>query len=181
MKKAALVVLVLFLGTSFAFADEKDTSKPLNNQDNTFYLGFGGGTDLLGANWNSNYAEEGGLAQVFGGYRFDQNWDCQLEVDNCFFEGNAFSQYNLRTLAAVKYAFSIEGWQPYLLAGPGIVYSSLLGVTASNLDVFGGLGVQFNLSTDTHLFVEAKYNFILPATGSFQDFPISTGLWVSLP
>ncbi|HXL72235.1 MAG TPA: hypothetical protein VN963_01300 [bacterium] len=185
MKKIAFLVLIFVFGTTFAFADDGDgdesNTKKTSNSSDSFFLGFGGGTDLPGTNWSSNYTIGGG-AQVFGGYSFDKNWALTLDVENWFFEGSGFSLYNLRTLASVKYAFSLEGWQPYLLAGAGLVYQGLsTGASASNLDALGGLGVQFDLTADTHFFVEAKYNFILPSAGSFQDVPISTGLWVGLP
>ena len=182
MKKTALLILVLLLGAPFAFADDRggtDDKKIAPNGD-SFYLGFGAIADFPGSNWSSNY-NPGYGAQIFGGYQFDRNWAFQLGTDNVSFEGPAYSLYNLRGLASVKYSFSVEGWQPYLLAGAGMTFQWLSAAGGTtNLDALGGLGIQFNLSKDAHYFIEAKYNFILPSTGSYQDVPISTGIWVNL-
>src|SRR5665213_364568 len=186
MKKTVLFILVLILGTTFAFAEERtgDESETQTTSGNNgaFFLGFGAGADLPGSNWSSNYTIGGG-AQVFGGYAFDKNLAVRLDEDNWFFEGTAFSLFNFRSLASIKYTFSVEGWQPYILLGGGMVYQTLsaTGTSSTNLDALGGLGVQFDLTADTRFFVEARYNFILPSTGSFQDVPITAGLWVILP
>ncbi len=186
MKKTVLFILVLFLGTTLAFADDRagseSNTKTSSNNSDSFYLGFGAGADLPDTNWSSNYAIGGG-AEVFGGYSFDKNWAVQLNEENWFFEGTNFSLYNLRSLASVKYTFSVEGWQPYLLLGGGVVYQTLstTGSGTVNLDALGGLGFQFDMTADTHFFVEARYNFILPSTGSFQDVPLAAGIWVNLP
>jgi hypothetical protein len=186
MKKIALLILIFVLGASFAFADDRDEdeskAKTTSNNSDSFYLGFGTGVDLPGTNWSSNYALGGG-AQLFGGYAFDKNWALRLDEENWFFEGTNFSLYNFRSLASIKYTFSVEGWQPYLLLGGGIVYQTLstTGSSSINLDALGGLGVQFDMTADTHFFVEARYNFILPSTGSFQDVPLTAGIWVNLP
>lgn len=186
MKKTTLFILVLLWGTTFAFADERtgndSDTKTSSKSSDFFFLGFGAGADLPGTNWSPNYTIGGG-AQVFGGYAFDKNWVVQLNEENWFFEGTGFSLYNFRSLASIKYTFSTEGCQPYLLAGGGIVYQTLsvTGNSSINLDALGGLGVQFDLTADTRFFVEARYNFILPSTGSFQDVPITTGIWVNLP
>jgi hypothetical protein len=182
MKKTAFLILVFLLGTTFSFADDRGgtDSKTTASHDDSFYLGFGAMADFPGTNWSSNY-NPGYGAQVFGGYQFDKNWGCSLELENVSFEGPAYSLYNFRGLASLKYTFSVEGWQPYLMAGAGTTFqwlSAAGGVT--NLDALAGLGIQFDLTKDTHYFIEAKYNFILPSTGSYQDVPISTGIWVSL-
>jgi hypothetical protein len=184
MKNIFLFILVLFLGTNTVFAADRSGSdsdtKATSTDSGSFYLGFGAGADLPGTNWSPNYTLGGG-ADFLAGYAFDKNWAVQLNEENWFFEGNSFSLYNFRSLASIKYTFSVEGWQPYLLAGSGIAYSSLLGSGAVNLDAVGGLGFQFDMTTDTHFFVEGRYNFILPSTESLQDIPLSAGIWVNLP
>jgi hypothetical protein len=186
MKKTVLLILVLVFGTTFAFADDRggndSNTKATSTGGDSFYLGFGTGTDLPSNNWSSNYTLGGG-AQVFAGYAFDKNWAVQLNEESWFFEGTAFSLYNFRSLASVKYAFSVEGWQPYLLLGGGVVFQTLsaTGSSSANLDALGGFGFQFDMTADTHFFVEGRYNFILPSTGSFQDIPLTAGIWVNLP
>ena len=183
MRKIILLILIMAFGTSFAFADTRDgdtdTATPSKKSD-SFYLGFGSGIDFHGSGWDTNYTLGGG-AQIFGGYAFNPNWALQVNVENWFFESNSFSLYHLRTFGSMKYTFSAQSWQPYLLAGVGSVYSSLVGVTAMTLDAIAGVGVQFDLTADTHFFVEGRYNFILPSTGSLQDIPLSAGIWVNLP
>lgn len=186
MKKTALLILIFILGTTFAFADTRtgddSNAKTTSKGSDYFFLGFGGGADLPGTNWSPNYTIGGG-AQVFGGYAFDKNWAVRLDEESWFFEGMGYSLYNFRSLASIKYTFTMDGLQPYLLAGGGLVFQSVsvTGTTSVNLDALGGLGVQYDLTADTHLFVEGRYNFILPSAGSFQDVPITAGLWVSLP
>jgi hypothetical protein len=186
MKKIVLLILVFILGTTFAFADARtgdDSNTKTNSKDSDyFFLGFGGGADLPGTNWSPNYTIGGG-AQIFGGYAFDKNLAVRLDEENWFFEGMSFSLYNFRSLVSIKYTFTADSLQPYFLVGGGIVYQSVsvTGTSSMNLDALGGLGVQYDLTADTHLFVEGRYNFILPSTGSFQDIPITVGLWVNLP
>ena len=126
MKKTALLILVLLLGTTFAFAQDRGgtDAKTKTLHSDSFYLGFGAIADFPGSNWSSNY-NPGYGAQIFAGYQFDRNWSCQLEGENVSFEGPAYSLYNLRGIASVKYAFSVEGWQPYLLAGAGMTFQWL--------------------------------------------------------
>ena len=197
MKRTFLFILIMVLGTTFASAqdrggdsDAKAVSPQKRSGDSdvkadsksggSFFIGFGSGTDLPGNNWSSNYTLGGG-AQAFCGYAFDPNWAVRVDVENWFFEGSDFSLYNLRTLASLKYTFSVEGWQPYLLVGGGLVYQALsTAATTFNSDVLGGVGVQFDLTVDTRFYIEGRYNLIIPATGSYQDVPITAGIWTSL-
>ncbi len=142
---------------------------------------MGTGADLPGANWNPDYYLGGG-AEVFGGYQADKNWSAQLEVGEWFFTGGGNSLYNLRPLLEAKYNFEGQGWQPYLLAGSGLVFQALSpsGDSTVNFDALGGLGIQLDLSARTHFFIEAKYNWILSQTTAFTDLPVSAGLWTGL-
>jgi hypothetical protein len=178
MKKTILFIFALVLGTTFVFADDSITIVSSKNND-AFFIGFGTGMDLPGSGWDKNYTLGGG-AQAFAGYLFDKDWALRADVDNWFFEGNSFSLYHLRTILSIKYTFDAKGWQPYLLAGPGIVCSSLLGVSAVNFDALVGLGVQFDLTADSRFFVEGQYNFDLPTGSSLEDIPITAGIWTSL-
>lgn len=193
MKKTVLLILVFLFASTFVFADERggaDTKTSLDNEDNNgFYLGFGSGLDLTGSNWNSALVTYGlgGIADVFGGYQFDKNLAVQAEIQNFIAEGsyaaNIISQYNLRSLVEVKYTFSTPICQPYLLAGGGVVYTLLnqasAYTTSVNADALGGLGFQFPVSSVSFIFLEGKYNFILSSTTSFQDVPITAGIWTA--
>jgi hypothetical protein len=112
----------------------------------------------------------------------DPNWAGQLDVEEWFFTGSGNSLYNLRVLAEAKYTFEGQGWQPYVLAGPGLVFQSLspTGDSTTNFDALGGLGVQFDLAPRTHFFLEAKYNFIMSQSTTFTDLSVSAGMWVGL-
>ncbi len=184
MKKAILFFLILSLGVSSAFAkshkaDSSDTDTATNSDP--LYFGIGTGADFPGSNWDSTYYVGGG-ANLFGGYELDKNLAVQLDVEEWFFTGGGTSLYNLRTMIEGKYSFDGQGWQPYVLLGPGLVFQNLspAGDSTSNFDALGGLGVQFDLAPKTHLFLEAKYNFIMSQTTTFSDIPISAGLWVGL-
>ncbi len=117
------------------------------------YIGIGTGLDVTGSNWNSASVTYGlgGIGDVFGGIQFDKSLSIQAEIQNFIAEGiyttNIISQYNLRGLVEVKYAFDMPGCQPYLLAGGGAVYTLLnqanAYTTSVNADVLGGLGFQF--------------------------------------
>jgi hypothetical protein len=193
MKKIVLLILALFIVTTFAFADDRggvETKTSSKEDDNSFYLGFGGGVDLTGSTWNSASVTYGlgGIGDVFGGFQFDKNLSIQAEIQNFIAEGtyttNIISQYNLRGLIEVKYAFSTPICQPYLLAGGGLVYTLLnqasAYTTSVNADALGGLGLQFPVSSASAIFLEGKYNFILSSTTSFQDLPITAGIWTKL-
>ena len=157
------------------------------NGSGYFYYGIGTGADLPGSQWNADdYVGAG--AQVLGGYQVDPNWAGQLDVQEWIFAGGGNSLYNLRVLAEAKYTFegqgpssaSGPGWQPYLLAGPGMVFQSLSpsGDSTANFDVLGGVGIQADLAPRTRWFLQAEANFIVSQTTTFTDVPISTGLWV---
>jgi hypothetical protein len=174
MKKFILKFLGVLLLAGAAMAQEAPTAHPL-------YLGIGTGVDLPGSNWDSNYLAGGG-AQGFAGYNLDKNWAAQLGLEEWFFTGGGTSLFNFRVLAEAKYTFDGAGWQPYLLAGPGLVFQALspTGDTASNFDALAGVGAQFDLAPQAKFFLEAKYNFILPETGSYQDVPVDFGLLVGI-
>jgi Outer membrane protein beta-barrel domain len=175
MKKAIFLLAAIFFSAGGVFAQDSE------KVSNPFYVGLGTGADLPGDNWNSDYYLAG-VADVFGGYQVDKNWAAQLEVEEEFFTGGGTSLYDLRVLAEAKYAFGGEGLQPYLLAGPGVVFQTLspTGDSTANFDALGGAGVQFDLAPRTHLFLEAQGNFILSRTTTFLDVPVSAGLWVGL-
>jgi len=173
--KAFLMTVLLFLSAGWVFGQATDTGK------DRIYIGLGTGADLPGSNWDPDYYLGGG-ADVFGGYQLDKNWAGQLDVQEWFFAGGGLSLNNVRVLAEAKYSFEGNGFQPYLLAGPGLVFQSLSigGESTTNFDAAGGLGIQFDLAPRTHLFLEAKANFILSQSTTFTDYPISAGLWVGL-
>jgi len=136
---------------------------------------------MPGSNWNPGYLIGGG-ANVFGGYNLDKNLAVQLDGDEWFLTGQGYSLYQFRLLAEAKYTFNGQGWQPYVLAGPGMVFQALSpgGTSTTNFDGLVGAGVQFDLAPRTHLFVEAKVNFIVSQTTTFVDVPLSAGIWVGL-
>jgi hypothetical protein len=176
MKTAILFLLILTLGASSAFSQDLK-----NTPTDPLYIGLGTGVDLPGSNWDPNYLLAGG-ANAFVGYTLDKNLAVQLDGDEWFFTGTGYSLYQFRVLAEAKYTFEGQGWQPYLLAGPGMVFQSLSpsGDSTSNFDGLIGAGVQFDLAPRTHLFVEAKANFILSQSTTFMDIPVSAGIWVGL-
>jgi hypothetical protein len=191
MKKTILLVSILFLGVSSAVLAHDDmhdkAAKDVNYERG--YIGVGAGADLTGSSWNSAGVTYGlgGVGDVFGGFQFDKSLSIQAEVQNSIAEGiyaaNIISQYNLRGLLEVKYAFDVPVCQPYLLAGGGVVYTLLnqanAYTTSVNADVLGGLGLQFPVSSVSYLFLEGKYNFILSSTTSLQDIPVTAGIWTA--
>lgn len=188
MKKVILSCLVLALCISSSFAKspsraggESNGGESAGQNNGTWYIGLGTGADLPGSNWDPNYLLGGG-ANAFVGYQMDKNLAVQLAGEEWFFTGTGYSLYNFRVLAEAKFTFGGEGWQPYLLAGPGMVFQALSpsGDSASNFDALAGAGVQFDLAPRTHFFIEAKYNFIMSQTTTFTDLPVSAGLWVGL-
>ncbi len=187
VKKTILFFLILALGTAFAFAGPAKKSKDKGDMDvnapqtDPLYIGLGTGVDLPGSSWDPNYLLGGG-ADVFAGYIMDKNLAFQLDGEEWLFTGTGYSLYNFRVLAEVKYTFNGRGFQPYILAGPGMVFQAIspLGDSTANFDALAGAGVQFDVAPRTHLFIEAKYNFILSQSTTFSDIPVSAGLWVGL-
>lgn len=183
MKKMILLFFILALGIAPAWAKSGRTAAGDVDADGSgsLYIGIGTGAALPGSNWDSDYYVGGG-ANLFGGYELDKNLAVQLDVEEWFFTGGGSSLYNIRTLLEAKYSFDGQGWQPYVLLGPGLVFQNLSpsGDSTSNFDALGGLGVQFDLAPKTHLFLEAKYNFIMSQSTTFTDLPLSAGLWVGL-
>jgi hypothetical protein len=192
MKKIFLLALVLFLSISSVVLAHDDTNNKSTNDTNyeRGYIGFAGGLDLITSSWNAagvTYGS-GGLADVFGGLQLDKSLSFQAEVENFIAEGtyatNIISQYNLRGLIAVKYAFDVPVIEPYLLVGGGLVYSLLnqqvnVYTTSVNADALGGLGLQLQLSSASYLFVEGRYNLILSSNTSLSDIPITAGIWTA--
>jgi hypothetical protein len=172
IKTVGLFLLALTLASS-VFAQETPV--------NPVYIGLGTGVDMPGSGWDPNYLLAGG-ANALVGYTLDKNLAVQLEGDEWFFTGTGYSLYQLRVLAEAKYTFEGRGWQPYVLAGPGMVFQSISpsGDSTSNFDALVGAGVQFDLAPRTHVFVEAKANFILSQSTTFLDIPVSAGIWVGL-
>jgi hypothetical protein len=182
MKNTTFILILAFWAASFAFADDSNTeSASTSGSNHPFYIGLGAGADLPGSGWDSDYYVGAG-ANVFVGYQLDKNWAVQLDAEEWFFEGGGSSLYNLRALAVAKYAFSVQGCQPYLLAGPGFVFQTAFptGDNTGNFDAMAGFGIQVDLGGRSHLFVESKYNFIVSQSSTFTDFPLSAGLWVGL-
>ncbi len=180
--RISILAFCLFVSGGMAFADTPTpTPTPGNPQLGGVYLGLGTGLDLPSSNWDPTYYV-GSTTNLLFGYGFDSNWGLQLDLEQLLFTGNGTNLYNFRGMVDLKYAFSVVGWQPYLLAGTGLVVQSLSPVANSttNFDALIGAGVQFDLWPKTHLFVEAKYNFILSQTTTFTDLPITAGLWVGL-
>ncbi len=197
MKKYVLVLgILLFAVVDVSFAEnitpivqvtpnatetpvDNKTTPNTNNTNKGFYLGLGTGIDLPGNNWDPTYYV-GSATSLFFGYGFDNNWGVLLDLEQDLFAGNGTNLYNFRGLIDLKYAFSVVGWQPYLLTGLGLVAQSLSPVTnnTTNFDALFGAGVQFDLAPQTHLYVETKCNFILSQTTSFMDVPITAGIWV---
>jgi hypothetical protein len=154
---------------------------PVSENENPVYLGIGTGVDLPGSNWDPNYLLGGG-SNAFLGYKLDKNFAVQLNVEEWFFTGTGYSLDNCRVLAEAKYSFDGQGWQPYVLAGPGLVFQVLSpsGDSTANFDALGGLGIQFDLAPRTHFYIEAKYNFIMSQSTTFSDVPVGAGIWVGL-
>ncbi len=146
-----------------------------------WYLGFGTGVDLPGSNWDTDF-QAGGGAQAFLGYRLGKDWAAQLDVEQWYFMGGANALNNLRALLELKYTFGGKGLQPYIVAGAGTVFQSIYpsGDNTANFDALGGLGIQADLGGQSHFYLEAKYNFIMPQSGSYNDVPITAGVWVGL-
>lgn len=178
MKKIIFSLLISALSlTSVSAAETHKVAD--NNGEGYFYAGLGTGADIPSNNWNSNFYVGSG-ANVFLGYQADENWSAQLNADEWFFTGSGYSLLNIRTIGEIKYSFAAQGWQPYLLAGAGTVFQTITPGAAStaNFDALGGLGVQFDVAPRTHIFIEAKYNFIISQVLTSTDVPLSAGLWV---
>jgi len=154
---------------------------PLSGSGSPLYAGVGGMVDQPLTGWDTgNYLGLGG--SLFGGYRVDDTWSVQFDIDQLVYSGGGNTLYNARFLAEAKYTFLGESLQPYLLAGPGLVFQALSPSSFStvNLTVVLGAGVQFDLGSPYHLFVEAKDHFVLPQGGIQMDLPITAGIWTNL-
>jgi hypothetical protein len=146
-----------------------------------WYMGFGTGVDLPGSNWDKDYLAGGG-AQAFLGYRLSKKWAAQLDVEPWFFMGGSNALNNVRGVLELKYTFAGKKLQPYVLVGAGMVYQTIYptGDNTTNFDALGGLGIQTTLGGQSHIYLEAKYNVILPKSGSSTDVPITAGVWAGL-
>jgi hypothetical protein len=177
--KIMIWLFISFLAFQSAFAQDSKNTQP--DQTNPFSLGLGTGVDLPGSGWDPNYLLGGG-ANAFVGYTFDKNLSFLLNLEEWFYTGTGYSLYQFRSLIEAKYTFDGAGWQPYVLVGPGMVFQALSpsGDSTSNFDAVAGLGAQFDVAPRTHVFIEAKYNFIMSSSTTYGDIPISAGLWVGL-
>jgi hypothetical protein len=175
VKKIILSLIFIFFAVS-ARAQESGVSS-----SHPLYIGVGTGVDLPASGFDPvDYV--GGGAHFFGGVRMNSDWSAQLDFEDWSFIGGDRAQYHFRFLAQAKYTFAGEGWQPYLLAGPGLSLRTFYfsGGSASNLDLQAGLGAQVNLGGDSHLFVQAALNSLIDANPVELDSPLTAGLWVGL-
>jgi hypothetical protein len=173
--KKIILLLAFFLLSASARAE--NTFNPAH----PFYIGLGTGLDFPISGWNPNYYVAGGT-HFFGGYRFNFNWSAELDVADWVFIGGDTALYNFRFLAQAKYTFDVDGWQPYLLAGPGLSLQTHYfdGGSASDPDFLAGAGAQLELGGHCRLFLQGELNLI-PASGSTAlDVPLTAGLWVVL-
>ena len=174
MKKIILSLIFAFLAVSAQAQESTGSSHP-------FYVGVGTGVDLPASGFDPAYYVGGG-AHFFGGVRMNQDWSAQLQFEDWSFLGGGHAQYHFRFLAQAKYTFAGAGWQPYLLAGPGLSLRTFYfsGGSASNLDLEAGIGAQVNLGADSHLFVQAALNSLIDANPVEMDIPLTAELWVGL-
>jgi hypothetical protein len=175
MKKIILMGVMFFAaaGLSPAFAQ---TAIPLPPAS-PWYLGVGLGEDVPGSGWNPNYYLGGG-GQLFAGCRMDADWSAQLDLEEWYYTGGGTSLYHFRVLAEAKYGLGGEIFQPYLLAGPGLVFQQLEsgGDIIAGFDFAAGAGAQAVLGNEKYIYLEAKINLILPSGGTLTDIPITAGL-----
>ncbi len=169
-----LFILLLACATAQAQSQEAPA--------NPWYVGVGTGLDLVGANWNSDYYVGGG-GLGFVGYQLDKSFSLQGDAEYWVFTGAGSSVTNPRFLAELKYTFDGKGLQPYVLAGAGfdLQFATPSGLSTANPDALAGVGLQLELSAQSHLFVEARYNFTLTDSLALQDVPVIAGLWTPLP
>jgi opacity protein-like surface antigen len=158
-----------------------ETTAAPDTEESPWSIGFGTGPDLVDSNWDPNYQVGGGGVE-FIGYKLDKNLSLRGEADQWIFTGGGFSDTNPRFLLEVKYTFEGQGWQPYILAGPGFAlqYGSPSGESTTNADALAGVGAQLDLGGKSHLFLEARYNLTLTQDVTLGDVPIVAGLWVGL-
>jgi len=170
-----------FLGLALCFVLAPMAQAQAPPADHPWYLGLGTGADLPGSGDDPDYYLGGG-PELFGGCRMDAHWGAQLGMEEWYFAGGGTALDDLRVLLEAKYTFEGEGLRPYLLAGPGISFreSSPSGVNNTDFDFAVGAGLEADLGSDKHLFLEAKYNLDLAPGGSAGDVPITAGLWVGL-
>ena len=167
--------------TVAATAPAKATATSTFAEVRGVYIGLGTGIDLPGTNWDPTYYA-GSTTDFLLGYSFDSTWGLQLDLDEATFTGNGTNLFNFRGLIDLKCTLGGVNCQPYLLAGTGLAYQSLspIAATTTNYDALLGFGLQFPIAPKSHLFIEAKYNFIESQTTSFGDVPITTGFWIGL-
>jgi opacity protein-like surface antigen len=178
--KKILMLLVLLSSVMPAWAATDNTAAS-STTANPRYAGIGVGVDQPLTNWNTGYALGFG-GNLFGGYAIEGPWAVQVNIDPFLYSSNGYTLTNLRFLAEAKYTFAGQGWQPYVLAGPGAVFQSLSPGTFStvNFAAVAGLGAQFDLGGQLHFFVQAEDHFILPSGPAQMDLPITAGIWTGL-
>jgi hypothetical protein len=183
--KKILMMLVLFSFTLPVWAKHKvveaEVTPTPTTVESPWYAGIGAGVDQPLTNWNTGYALGFG-GSFFVGSVLEGPWAAQIDIDPFFYSSGGTNLGNARFLAQIKYTFAGQGWQSYVLAGPGLVFQSLSPGSFStvNFAAAAGVGVQFDLDGKLHLFVEAKDNFILPQGPAQMDIPMTAGLWTGL-
>ena len=174
------MVLIILFGLALPVWAASDNAAG-SSSTSSWYAGIGAGVDQPLTNWNTGYALGFG-GNLFGGCAIEGPWAVQVDVDPFIYSSNGYSLLNARVLAEAKYTFAGQGWQPYILAGPGVVFQSLTPGTFStvNFAAVAGVGAQFDLGGKLHLFIQLEDHFILPQGAAQMDLPMTAGIWTGL-
>jgi hypothetical protein len=188
MKKIIPVLILSLILVSASQAQNKtgdDNETTLNTDSSasrlSWYLSFSAGAGFPVQNWDPTYTVGGG-GGILAGYRVDPAWAIQLGIHQRFFTSESASLFDFRILPELRWNFVRSNVSPYLLIGPGFdfQFNHPTGYDSSSFVAEGGLGVQFDLRENEHLFVEGRYNFLIYKNMTAQDIPVDLGITVDL-
>lgn len=176
----------LFIVLTLCFAvgplGAAQTETKTSGSADSFFWGAGVSAASILNGFGSAYTAAGLGGNVHAGLNLDNNWALFLALDGFSFPTNVtgYSATEFSLTPDLKYTIDANGYKPYLFVGAGLNDNIANGVSSSTSAISfvynGGVGVGFALAQGLDLQIQAEYESVITANGSFAYLPFSAGI-----